>query len=182
MEEYIPRKSIYKVYLVEKATNRILLEKDTVAWTEAEAIELAKVGTVISSLGLVREDVEFYTRMVGCFYDEGFCAESLAKTPEIAAADLPSSMHIAALTAVDTVNKKGTVVRKWMGENYTYTGCYCSAQALAEYQAGRLKLYNNAFGILAPENADSFVLVYFVSENPYDESLEIPVIVDKLVK
>jgi len=95
---------------------------------------------------------------------------------------VPRSMHIAALTAVNTSTKKGTVVRKWMGENYTYTGCYCSAQALAEYQAGRLKLYNNAFGINAPENADSFVLVYFVSENPYDTALEIPVIVDKLVK
>jgi len=94
----------------------------------------------------------------------------------------PRSMHIAALTAVDTVNKKGTVVRKWLGENYTYTGCYCSLQALEAYAAGKIKLFNNAFGINAPQNADSFVLVYFVSENPYDESLEIPVIVDKLVK
>ena len=98
------------------------------------------------------------------------------------AADLPRSMHIAALTAVDTVNKKGTVVRKWLGENYTYDNCYVSLQALEAYQAGKIKLFNNAFGILAPQNADSFVLVYFVSENPYDESLEIPVIVDKLVK
>ena len=98
------------------------------------------------------------------------------------AADLPRSMHIAALTAVDVPSKKGTVVRKWMGENYTYTGCYVSLQALEAYAAGKIKLFNNAFGINAPQNADSFVLVYFVSENPYDESLEIPVIVDKLVK
>ena len=94
----------------------------------------------------------------------------------------PQSMHIAALTAVDTVNRKGTVVRKWMGQNYTYDNCYVSLQALEAYQAGKIKLFNPAFGINAPENADSFVLVYFVSENPYDESLEIPVIVDKLVK
>ena len=94
----------------------------------------------------------------------------------------PRSMHIAALTAVDTVNKKGTVVRKWLGQNYTYDNCYVSLQALEAYQAGKIKLFNPAFGINAPENADSFVLVYFVSENPYDESLEIPVIVDKLVK
>ena len=111
-----------------------------------------------------------------------FLGCALVDLTPISASDLPKSLHIAALTAVDTVNKKGTVVRKWMGENYTYDNCYVSLQALEAYQAGKIKLYNNAFGINAPENADSFVLVYFVSENPYDESLEISVIVDKLVK
>jgi hypothetical protein len=94
----------------------------------------------------------------------------------------PQSMHIAALTAVNTPTKKGTVVRKWHGENYTYQGCHVSLQALGAYQSGDLKLYDNAFGPNAPENANSFVLVYFVSENPYDTALEIPVIVDKLVR
>lgn len=94
----------------------------------------------------------------------------------------PKSMHIAALIGVDAQNKKGTVTRKWMGQNYTYDNCYVSLQALEAYQAGKLKLFNPAYGIKAPQNADSFVLVYFVSENPYDEAIEIPVIIDKLVK
>ena len=100
----------------------------------------------------------------------------------IAAGDLPRSMHIAALTAVDVATKRGTVVRRWLGSNYTYTDCRVSLQALEAYQCSKLKVFDPAYAVTAPENVDCFVLVYFVSENPFDEEIEIPVVVDKVVK
>lgn len=100
----------------------------------------------------------------------------------IAASDLPHSMHIAALKSVDVPNKKATVVRKWMGQNYEVPDCYVSLGALEAYQAGKIVVYNPAYPMGAAQNANSFVLVYFISENPYDTAIEIPVIVDKVVK
>lgn len=98
--------------------------------------------------------------------------------------DLPKSMHIAALMSVSMVNgsPRGTVVRKYLGENYTLENCRVSQSAYDNYQAGKIKVYDTNYGVNAPENKDSFVLVYFISENPYDEEIEIPVIVDKVVK
>jgi hypothetical protein len=101
---------------------------------------------------------------------------------DFTADELPHSMHIAALKAVDVVSKKATVVRKFMGVNYEVPNCYVSLGALEAYQAGKIKLFNPAYAITAPQNADCFVMVYFISETPYDEAIEIPVIVDKVVK
>ena len=95
---------------------------------------------------------------------------------------LPRSMHVAALTAVDGVAKRATVIRKYEGVNYTIPNCRTSQQALTAYQTGELKVYNPAYNITAPENKDCFVLVYFISETPFDTEIEIPVIVDKVVK
>jgi hypothetical protein len=94
----------------------------------------------------------------------------------------PQSMHVAALMAVNVTAKKATVVRKYLGQNYTTSNCYVSLQALEAYQAGKLKLYNPAYGINSTQNADSFVLVYFISETPFDTELAIPVIIDKIVR
>lgn len=98
--------------------------------------------------------------------------------------DLPKSMHVAALTGVNMVNgsPRGTVVRKYLGENYTIENCRVSQTAYDNYQAGKIKVYDTSYGLNDPENKDSFVLVYFISENPYDEEIEIPVIVGKVVK
>lgn len=96
--------------------------------------------------------------------------------------DPPQSMHVAALKSVDVATKKATVVRKWMGTNYETSGCYVSLGALEAYQAGKLKVFNPAYPITDPQNADCFVLVYFISETPYDTAMEIPVIIDKVVK
>lgn len=95
---------------------------------------------------------------------------------------LPKSMHIAALTAVDVVLMRATVVRKYEGVNYTILNCRVSQQAATAYQTGALKIFNPAYNITAPENADCFVLVYFISETPYDAEIEIPVIIDKVNK
>ena len=98
--------------------------------------------------------------------------------------DLPKSMHVAALTAVNMVNgsPRGTVVRKYLGENYTIENCRVSQTAYDNYQAGKIKVYDTSYGVNDPENKDSFVLVYLISENPYDEEIEIPLIVGKVVK
>jgi hypothetical protein len=101
---------------------------------------------------------------------------------DFTASELPRSMHIAALKAVDVATKKATVIRKWMGINYEIADCRVSLIAYEHYQAGKIKVFNPAYPITAPQNADCFVLVYFISENPYDTAIEIPVIVDKVVK
>ena len=98
--------------------------------------------------------------------------------------NLPKSMHVAALKSVSVVDgsPRGIVVRKSLGQNYEITNCRVSQTAYDNYQAGKIKVYDTNYGINAPENKDSFVLVYFISENPYDEEIEIPVIVDKVIK
>jgi len=100
----------------------------------------------------------------------------------VTADELPKSMHIAALVAVDAPAKKGTVARLWQGEVYTYSGCHVTQQAMDAYIGGNLKVYDTNYGWNDPENADSYVWVYFISESPFDTALEIPLIGDKVVK
>ena len=98
--------------------------------------------------------------------------------------NLPRSMHIAALKSVAMVNgsPRGTVIRKHLGQNYEVVNCRVSQSAYTNYQAGEIKVFNPAYLITAPENADCFILMSFISETPYDTEIEIPVIMDKVVK
>lgn len=96
----------------------------------------------------------------------------------------PKSLHIAALKSVAIVDgsPRATVVRKYLGVNYETTNCRVSQVAYDYYVAGKIKVYNPSYGLGAPENKDCFVLVYFISETPYDNQVEIPVVMDKIIK
>lgn len=98
--------------------------------------------------------------------------------------NLPRSLHVAALKLVSmaTGSPRATVIRKYLGQNYEIENCRVSQTAYDNYQAGKIKVYDSSYGINAPENKDSFVLVYFISETPYNEEIEIPVIIDKVIK
>jgi len=98
--------------------------------------------------------------------------------------ELPHSMHIAALKSVSLVggSPRATVIRKWRGVNYEIVDCRVSLIAYEHYQAAKIKVFNPAYAITAPQNADCFVMVYFISETPYDTAIEIPVIVDKVTE
>lgn len=98
--------------------------------------------------------------------------------------DLPMSMHVSALKSVSAVSgsPRATVVRKYMGINYEVPNCRVSQVAYDNYVAGKIKVFNPAYGIDAPENKDCFVLVYFITEVPYNTEVNIPVVIDKVIK
>lgn len=102
----------------------------------------------------------------------------------VSGGDLPKSMHIAALKAVSLVDgsPRATVVRKYRGQNYEITDCRVSQVAYDNYLAGKIKLYDPTYGMNDSENKDSYVLVYFISEMFYSSEVEIPVIIDKVIK
>ncbi len=80
-EIYIPHKSVYKVVLAEKATDKILIDTTVIAWRESEAIEKVKIGSIVKELGLKRSDVDFYISPIGQIYEGDTFGEVLAKTP-----------------------------------------------------------------------------------------------------
>ena len=98
--------------------------------------------------------------------------------------DLPKSMHVAALKSVAMVSgsPRATVIRKYLGINYEIPNCRVSQVAYDNYVAGKITVFNPAYGIDAPENKNCFVLVYFISETPYGTEVMIPVLVDKVIK
>ena len=98
--------------------------------------------------------------------------------------ELPQSMHVAALKSVGMVNgsPRATIYRMYLGVVYEIPNCRVSQIAYDNYVAGKVKVYNSSFGMNAEENKDSFVLIYFISENPFNEEMEIPVVVDKVIK
>jgi len=98
--------------------------------------------------------------------------------------DLPRSMHVAALKSVAMVagSPRAEVYRLYMGQAYVIPGCRVTQTAYDNYLAGTIHLYNPSYSWQAPENANCFVLVYFISETPYSNEVMIPVIVDKVIK
>ena len=98
--------------------------------------------------------------------------------------DLPQSMHAAALKSVAIVDgsPRAVVYRMFMGISYEVPNCRVTQSAYDNYMAGTIKPYNPAYHWNAPENKDCFVLVYFISETPYGTEVDIPVIVDKVIK
>jgi len=93
------------------------------------------------------------------------------------------SLHVAALMSVylsPDGYPRANVTRKYMGQNFSITNCRVSLIAYEHYQAGKIKLFNNAYPFTDPNNADCFVLVYFISETPFDDTMDIPVIIDKV--
>jgi len=102
----------------------------------------------------------------------------------ITADDLPKSMHVAALKSVAIIDgsPRATVYRIFMGVKYEIPDCRVSQSAYDAYTSEKLKVYNPSYDWQAPENKDCFVLVYFISETPYSNEVQIPVIVDKVIK
>lgn len=94
--EIIPKKAVYQICLCEKTTDKIFLNTCTVAYSEQEAIEKTKVGSVIKELGLRREDVDFYIKIVGHLYEGKTFAEAIAKTPELTTAEKATCAEIKA--------------------------------------------------------------------------------------
>ncbi len=78
-----PRKSVFQITLTWKPTDRVLLSTQVIAYSESEAIEKVKVGSIINEFGLKREDVDFYIRASGILYEGDTFAAALAKTPEL---------------------------------------------------------------------------------------------------
>lgn len=103
---------------------------------------------------------------------------------EITWGDLKRSMHAAGLVDVYMVNGKprATVRRFYMGKTYDIPNCRVSQTAYDNYISGKLKVFNDEYGWLAPENENCFVMVYFLSETPFNNELMIPVILDKVIK
>ena len=97
---------------------------------------------------------------------------------------LPQSMHVAALKSVAMVagSPRATVYRMYQGTVFEIPGCRAAQQAYDSYLAGTLKVYDPVFDWQAPENKDCFTLVYFVSETPYSDEIQIPVVIDKVNK
>ena len=100
--------------------------------------------------------------------------------------DLPQSMHVAALKSVAVIDgsPRGTVYRLFMGVAYEIPNVRVSQSAYDAYTSApaKLKVYNPSYSWQAPENKDCFVLVYFISETPYGDEVQIPVIIDKVIK
>ncbi|MDD5510856.1 MAG: hypothetical protein PHI12_08600 [Dehalococcoidales bacterium] len=85
MEIGEPRKSVFQITLSEKATDKILFSADVIDYSESAVIEKVKVGSIIKELGLKREDVDFYIKIVGHLYEGETFAEALSKKPELTA-------------------------------------------------------------------------------------------------
>ena len=92
--EYTPRKSIYQIMLSEKATDKILLNTEVIDYSESEAIEKTKVGSIIKELGFKRDDVDFYIKIVGHLYEGETFTEAIAKTPELTVAEKAACAEI----------------------------------------------------------------------------------------
>jgi hypothetical protein len=97
---------------------------------------------------------------------------------------LPWSLHVAALKSVAMVSgsPRATVIRKYLGINYEIPNCRISQVAYDNYMAGKIKVFNPAYDINAVENKDCFVLIYFITEVPYNTEINIPVLIDKVIK
>ena len=78
-----PQKSFYQICIAEKATNKILYTNTVPAWDETEAIQEAKIGSVIQNKGLTRANVDFYIRSIGSIYEDDAFAGPLAETPTL---------------------------------------------------------------------------------------------------
>ena len=87
MEEIVSQKSVYQIYLTKK-DGKILLDRKVIGFNESEAIKKAKVGGVIKELGLTRDKVDFFIKIIGHLYEGTF--------------DVPLS-EIAILTAEEKV-------------------------------------------------------------------------------
>ena len=148
----------------------------------------------VKANGVNRETVEYGLYQLDPFNphpvdDEGneipVYLEDLNLSP-VTSEDLPHSMHVAALSDVYLVNgsPRCDVIRLYLGEQYTVTGCRVAQQAYDSYQAGEITLYDPAYGLGDDHNKDCFVLVYFVTETPFGsgDSIELPVVVDKVIK
>ena len=108
----------------------------------------------------------------------------LTSTIELPISTPPKSMHVAALKSVAMVSgsPRATVYRLYQGRVYEILNCRVSQTAYDSYLAAKIKVYNPAYNWQAPENKDCFVLVYFISETPYGTEIDIPVIIDKVIK
>lgn len=94
----IPKKSVFQIYITEKTTNKVLLDTLIIAYSESEAIEGVKVGSVIKELGLERADVDFYIKITGDLYEGKTFAKSIDKTPILTNEEV-SKVHAPALKA-----------------------------------------------------------------------------------
>jgi hypothetical protein len=77
--EESPKKAVYQIVLA--VADKMIFNKSVIAYTESEAIEKVKVGSVIKELGYKREDVDFFIKIVGHLYEGETFATALAKTP-----------------------------------------------------------------------------------------------------
>lgn len=91
---YTPRKAVYQISLAEKSTDKIIISVSVIAYSEEEAIEKVKIGSIIKELGLKREAVDFYIKIVGHLYEGETFAVPLSKTPELTTAEIQSCAAI----------------------------------------------------------------------------------------
>lgn len=118
MLQHIPQKTLYQIYLTDKATDSILLDTKVVAYSPSEAIEKSKVGSYISESGLTRETIDFYINEIGFLYDSPIYSESLALTPPLGSGDLPHSTVLAMVKSIATDKNSCMVGRIFNGKEY----------------------------------------------------------------
>lgn len=88
-----PRNSLYQIFVVNKQTGRVILDSKQPALNEAEAILLAKVGSVIDAFGLTRDDVDFYIRSVAVLYEGKTFKAELEQKPLMTAEELDAVLN-----------------------------------------------------------------------------------------
>ena len=93
MLEPEPRNSLYQIFVVNKQTGRVILDSKQPALNEAEAILLAKVGSVIDAFGLTRDDVDFYIRSVAVLYEGKTFKAELEQKPLMTAEELDAVLN-----------------------------------------------------------------------------------------
>ncbi len=159
-----PRKSVYQIYLSRKSTDEVLLDVPVIAYSEPEAIEKAKVGSVIENLGLTRDDVDFYIRIVGVLYEGKTFADAIAKTPPITTSDLPHSTISAVVKSIASDKLSCIVTRTYQGVEY-------------DIKTTLTKLTAEKLGKQPGINAGDTVLVTYVDHAPIGT---LPIIVDSI--
>jgi len=93
MLEPEPRNSLYQISVVNKQTGQVILDSKQPALNEAEAILLAKVGSVIDAFGLTRDDVDFYIRSVAVLYEGKTFKAELEQKPLMTAEELDAVLN-----------------------------------------------------------------------------------------
>ena len=73
-EEFVPKKALYQLHVVNKVTEEVVINRLVVAYNEAEAISKTKVGSIIADCGLDSQGVELFIRVIGCLYEGIFDA------------------------------------------------------------------------------------------------------------
>ena len=131
-------------------------------------------------------DVSDITQYIEAHYDD-ILQQAIVRNEYIGPTtweNIPMSMHVAALKSVALVDgsPRAVVYRLYLDKVYEIPGCRVAQVAYDNYLAGKIKVYNSSYSWQAPENKDCFVLVYFISETPYGDEVQIPVIVDKIIK